>query len=242
MIGSGTHASGYLVSLANHLFQSPIAYYRGKAAYDIAPGYETESDPDFTRPVKPGCLFCHAGSFTPVSGTINEYAAQPFLSSLGWLHSMSWSCRRPIWLVPVRRISSIRPGSRLTTRDSVCEQCHLKGVTRVPTRASSLRTLSSASRWRRRLRPTVTQCRVASNRRSRSSAIQNNWRSANANASVAAECGAGPATIRTTTPPDAVPYYRSRCLNCHANTHYAASHPSRTSNCIGCHMPKKRSQ
>jgi hypothetical protein len=40
-------------------------------------------------------------------------------------------------------------------------------------------------------------------------------------------------------PTDAVPYYRSKCLECHAHTHHVASHPARTSDCIGCHMPKR---
>ena len=43
VIGSGTHASGYLVSLASHLFQSPVAFYRRQAAYGLAPGYETRN-------------------------------------------------------------------------------------------------------------------------------------------------------------------------------------------------------
>src|ERR1700761_1935453 len=47
VIGSGTHASGYIVKLGNHLFQSPVAYYRSREAYDLAPGYEGRPDPDF---------------------------------------------------------------------------------------------------------------------------------------------------------------------------------------------------
>src|SRR5579864_4074056 len=31
-------------------------------------------------------------------------------------------------------------------------------------------------------------------------------------------------------PVDAVPYYRSKCLTCHAHSRFAASHPSRNSN------------
>jgi cytochrome c553 len=108
VIGSGMHASGYIVVLANHLFQSPVAYYRRKAAYGLAPGYETESAPDFTRPVKPGCIFCHAGSFAPVSGTINEYAAQPF-SHLAIGCSRCHGPGASIWLIPVVLISSIPP-------------------------------------------------------------------------------------------------------------------------------------
>ena len=38
VIGSGTHASGYIIDLADHLFQSPVAYYRSRGGYDLAPG------------------------------------------------------------------------------------------------------------------------------------------------------------------------------------------------------------
>src|SRR5438270_7784159 len=48
VIGSGSHASGYIVDIANHLFQSPVAYYSTRAAYGVAPGYERNPDPDFT--------------------------------------------------------------------------------------------------------------------------------------------------------------------------------------------------
>jgi tetratricopeptide (TPR) repeat protein len=40
-------------------------------------------------------------------------------------------------------------------------------------------------------------------------------------------------------PAQSVAYYREKCLHCHVRTSFAADHPSRTSNCIGCHMPKR---
>jgi hypothetical protein len=130
VIGSGTHASGYLISLANHLFQSPVAYYKRRSAYGLAPGYENKPAPDFTRPVEPGCLFCHAGSFKAVSGTQNEYAAKPF-------EHLAIECSRCHGPVDAHlddpSSSNIVNPARLepAARDSICEQCHLKGVARV---------------------------------------------------------------------------------------------------------------
>jgi tetratricopeptide (TPR) repeat protein len=40
-------------------------------------------------------------------------------------------------------------------------------------------------------------------------------------------------------PVDPVSYYRTRCLGCHADTRFASDHPSKSSDCVGCHMPKK---
>ena len=73
VIGSGNHASGYLLDLSGHLFQSPVAYYKSRQAYDLAPGYEGLPNPDFTRPVAEACLFCHSGTALHISGTSNGY-------------------------------------------------------------------------------------------------------------------------------------------------------------------------
>ncbi len=78
VIGSGEHASGYLVNIGGHLFQSPVAYYKSRRAYDLAPGYEHQPDPDFTRPIAEECLLCHSGNALHVSGTLNEYRPPVF--------------------------------------------------------------------------------------------------------------------------------------------------------------------
>src|ERR1700693_1219861 len=78
VIGSGNHASGYLLDVAGHLFQSPVAYYKSRQAYDLAPGYEGRPNPDFTRPVTEGCLFCHSGTPLPILGTPNQYRSPAF--------------------------------------------------------------------------------------------------------------------------------------------------------------------
>src|SRR3954470_7408110 len=49
VIGSGNHASCYAVRMGDHLFQSPICFYNGRG-YGMAPGYEENAAPGFTRP------------------------------------------------------------------------------------------------------------------------------------------------------------------------------------------------
>jgi hypothetical protein len=78
VIGSGNHAFGYLLDIAGHLFQSPVAFYKSRNTYDLAPGYEKDQDPDFTRPVAEGCVFCHVGTELHVSGTDNQFRAPVF--------------------------------------------------------------------------------------------------------------------------------------------------------------------
>ena len=78
VIGSGSHASGYLIQVGDHLFQSPICYYTNRRAYDLAPGYEQIANPDFTRPVGEECVLCHSGRPQHVPGTVNRYASPVF--------------------------------------------------------------------------------------------------------------------------------------------------------------------
>jgi tetratricopeptide (TPR) repeat protein len=42
-------------------------------------------------------------------------------------------------------------------------------------------------------------------------------------------------------PTEPIAYYRSKCLSCH-NAGFPKTHPAATSNCIGCHMPKRDAQ
>src|SRR5580704_13731521 len=71
-------AHGYLVDIGGHLFQSPIAYYKSRQSYDLAPGFENQPDPDFTRPIREECVLCHSGNALHVSGTLNEYRSPVF--------------------------------------------------------------------------------------------------------------------------------------------------------------------
>lgn len=237
VIGSGTHANGYIVSLANHLYQSPVAYYRHRSAYGLAPGYEHEPNPDFTRPIEPGCLFCHAGSFTPVSGTANEYAPKPFVH----LAITCSRCHGPVD-AHLRHpgASNIVNPARLDAdaRDSVCEQCHLKGVARV---------LNPGKRFEdfvpgKPLEATFTIYRYAMPEgaeppfkvisQSEQLALSRCKRASGT------KLWCGTCHDPHNEPVDPVAYYRAKCLVCHAATHFAADHPSKQSNCIGCHMPK----
>jgi tetratricopeptide (TPR) repeat protein len=128
VIGSGSHASAYLIRVGDHLFQSPICYYTSRRTYDLAPGYDRVSEPDFTRPVGEECVLCHSGRPLHIPGTANQYDQPVFLEeaiSCERCHGPAKEhLRRP---VPG---SIINPAKlALPARDSICEQCHLTGVT-----------------------------------------------------------------------------------------------------------------
>ena len=112
-IGSGNHAEGFLVRVGEWLFQSPVAKYKRLDLWDVAPGYESMTHPDFNRRVSSECLACHS------SGAIDDL--QPI--SCEQCHGPAQEHLQR----PAR--NNIQNPSRLSAeaRDAVCEQCHLAG-------------------------------------------------------------------------------------------------------------------
>jgi hypothetical protein len=236
VIGSGTHASGYIMDLGNHLFQSPVAYYLNRSAYGLAPGYEGKPDPDFTRPIATGCVFCHAGSFDAVAGSQNRYGATPF-------PHLAISCNRchgPLaaHLANPSSENIVNPADlEPAARDSVCEQCHLIGVARILnpgkkfTDFSAGKPLEETFSIYHNQSPTGTAFKVISH--SEQLALSKCARGSGG------KMWCGTCHNPHDEPTTPVSYYRERCMLCHAKTAFASDHPDKTSNCIGCHMPKR---
>ena len=75
VIGSGRKGQTYLYWGNNdQLFQLPVSYWTEVASWVNSPGYGDRTL-DFSRPVVPRCLECHATSFQPVanSDVVNRY-------------------------------------------------------------------------------------------------------------------------------------------------------------------------
>lgn len=131
-VGSGKEGKSYLFQLGDSLFQSPLAWYARRKSWDLSPGYGDGDSIDFLRPVTADCLFCHAGKPAPIAGTINQYGPgsplpEPTIGCSRCHGEAEEHARNP------QRSNIVNP-SRLAVRqrDSVCEQCHLSGVARIP--------------------------------------------------------------------------------------------------------------
>jgi len=238
VIGSGKHAAGYLLDLANHLFQSPVAYYNSRQAYDLAPGYENLTNPDFTRPVSDACLFCHSGSALKVPGTANEYRSPPFSAE-------GINCERCHGAVD-RHLKDPRSGTIVNpaelervARDSICEQCHLLGVGRVLNPGKTFSDFRPGepleevfTTYRNVLPPGADgeKFKVISH-------VEQLARSVCAQRSNG-KLWCGTCHDPHNQPLEPIAYFRSKCLSCHARK-FPAAHPNEQSNCIGCHMPKR---
>jgi photosynthetic reaction center cytochrome c subunit len=238
VIGSGNHASGYLLDLAGHLFQSPVAYYKSRAAYDLAPGYEGLPNPDFTRPVADGCLFCHSGTALHISGTSNAYRSPPFSAEAITCERCHGSAEKH--LSDPRAGTIINPAKLdHAARDSICEQCHLLGVGRVLNPGKKFtdfrpgQSLEDVFTTYRNVSPPGADSekfKVVSH-------VEQLARSTCARKSNG-QLWCGTCHDPHNKPLEPVQFYRSKCLSCHMEN-FASSHPDKQSNCIGCHMPRR---
>ena len=238
VIGSGSHASGYLLNVGEHLFQSPVAYYQSRHAYDLAPGYEGLQNPDFTRPVTQGCLFCHSGTALHVAGTSNQYRSPAFSAE-------AITCERCHGTAE-KHLSDPRAGTIINpaklepaARDSICEQCHLLGVGRVLNPDKNFDDFRPGQRLEDTFTTYVNALPSSPGNEAFKviSHVEQLARSTCARESKG-RLWCGTCHDPHNQPIDAVQFYRDKCLSCHTEK-FSASHPARESNCIGCHMPRR---
>jgi len=238
VIGSGNHASGYLVRIGDHLFQSPLSYYTARRAYGMAPGYEKLTDADFTRPVTEECLLCHSGRPRHISGTVSGYespAFDPEAISCERCHGPTAEhLRRP---VPG---SIVNPGKlQGAARDSICEQCHLSGVIRIPNPGKKIEDFRPGLR----LEDVFTVYRFAAPPGSPAGQFKVISHSEQLAASACARNSNGKLWCGVchdphNKPVQPVSYYRERCLSCHARK-ISSVHAAPGRDCVGCHMPRR---
>jgi tetratricopeptide (TPR) repeat protein len=234
VIGSGNHASGYLADMGGDLFQSPVAYYKSRHAYDLAPGYENLPDPDFTRPVQEECVLCHSGTALHVSGTLSRYRAPVFPAEAITCER----CHGPV----EKHLEDPRPGTIINpaklepvVRDSICEQCHLFGAARVPNPGKKLSDFIPGQRLEdtfstyRDLQPGGSFKVISQVEQLALSACARNS---------GGRLWCGTCHDPHDKPLQPAQFYRSRCLSCHTRS-FPASHPSVDSDCLQCHMPRR---
>ena len=80
VIGSGRKGQTYLYWKDDQLFQLPVSYWTEVGSWVNSPGYSNQTL-DFTRPVVPRCLECHASSFESIAdgGVSNRYRREDYV-------------------------------------------------------------------------------------------------------------------------------------------------------------------
>ena len=237
VIGSGNHAFGFLVQRGDHVFQSPLSYYVRRGLWDLAPGYENDPHPDFSRPLTADCLLCHADRPLPIPHTLNRYEPSVF-------SSLAISCDR-CHGSPDTHLKKPIPGSILnpakltaSVRDSVCEQCHLNGEVRIANPGMQISDFQPGMRTEDvyttyvNSRPDSKEIKVVSH-------FEQLARSVCARQSAGRLwCGTCHNPHDKPTEAASAAYYRARCISCHAAS-LDTAHTAPDRDCVACHMPRK---
>jgi len=248
VLGSGRQGIAYLIEHDGFLFESPLNWYSRKRRWDLSPGFEVFNY-HFDRPIRPGCLFCHANRFEPTAGPINQYRRPIFQG-----HAIGCErCHGPGELhvarpttVDGKDMTIVNPADLAPTlRDAVCAQCHLVGdrrVVRVGRREEDYRPglplhrfwtvfVQPPDRAEDRFVGQVEQMHESRCFRASQGRLG---------------CISCHDPHHFPAPAEKVAYYRVRCLECHADR--GCSLPasdrlkqSRDDDCTGCHMPKASS-
>lgn len=234
-IGSRRMGRSYGFIENGYFYQAPAGYYANRRLWGMAPGYENDRKPDFTRPITSDCLFCHASGATPISGTINRYQDTSSLRGI--------SCERchgdpSVHLAHPQKGNIVNPQKLpAAQRDSVCEQCHLAGEARFPQPGRRLMDFRPGQRL-----STYLAVFVAGGERS---GIRVNSHAAALFESRCRQASGQQLWCGTCHDPHSqtVVDYRAKCLGCHASAECpTVRNRSRETeaDCIGCHMPKGR--
>ena len=126
-VGAGKVGYTYMVRIGDYLFESPASWYR-QHGWDASPGYQQMASVDFDRLIDSACLFCHAdnGKFLGSDGRrFSGVALKPVgcdrCHGPGDDHARQPSAKNIV--------NPSKLGQR--ARNSICEQCHLEGETRL---------------------------------------------------------------------------------------------------------------
>ncbi len=232
-VGAGIVGYSYMVSVGKYLFQSPASYYTQTKSWDLTPGYETESNLDFTHQISSGCLFCHTGTVNFVAGTTNQFEDPAFTPI---------SCERchgsPAAHLKSPVAGSIVNPARLAAknRDSVCEQCHLEGEVRILNPGRDW--------WDLQAGQASESVFVAYLRTAPDGTLRAVSQSELLARSQCARQSGGRLWCGTChNPHDDAPNreaaVRKVCLSCHSDLFTARRHPA-AAECASCHMPRLR--
>jgi hypothetical protein len=217
--GSGTRGQSYLYWLGDQLFELPLSYWTDGAQWINSPGFR-DGTANFSRPVYPRCLECHATAITALSPDpfSNHYEKASLVTGIACATCHGPGTKHPAILNPAK-----------FSRDrqvDLCALCHSGGQREELQPAFSylpgevLDQYLKANPADAAEQPEVHGNQVGLLKRSRCYV-----------ASPAMSCS----TCHDVHQPEKeAASYSSKCLGCHE----AKSCPKRRPNCIDCHMPR----
>ncbi len=237
-LGSGRRGRTYLFERQGYWFESPINWYAKKQMWDMAPNYLSAREAPLTLPVDPGCLRCHAsGVASALNDARNHYAGAPFAYggiTCAACHGDPAAHLASGGKTPMADIDRMEP----IRRDSVCLNCHLEGQAAVVRAGRNLEAFVPGDNL---FDYALFFVHVGENGSGGRATSQ--WE-----ALLKSECKRQSGDKLTCTtchdphgspaPSGRVAFYRQRCLQCHNQPGFAASHRPENQDCTECHMAR----
>jgi predicted CXXCH cytochrome family protein len=263
VLGSGNHARAYLHRTSrNTLVELPLGWYAEKgSSWAMSPGYDRPDHAGFTRTVTYGCMFCHNGIPEIQSGSAQSGAEQVFPGRIpegidcqrchgpggnhvqtagtagARLEDIRSTIVNPVRLSPDRQLE-------------ICMQCHLE--------TTSFRLPNSIVRYDRgpfSYRPGEPLANFVlhfdeARDSSRDDRFEINSAAYRLRRSACFQKSEGALRCTTCHDPHDIPrgeeaasHYAAVCRQCHdapLNQLVASGKHTRSGDCLGCHMPRRR--
>ncbi|MFO0953127.1 MAG: multiheme c-type cytochrome [Isosphaeraceae bacterium] len=240
-LGTGARGVAFLAERDGSLFLSPLGWFTSGPRWDLNPGYRTRNE-HFDRPVTAECLFCHANRVERAGGKDPVF------------HGLAIGCERchgPGALHAERQ--ETRDGRDLTIvnpadlspvlRDSVCQQCHVRGISRTSRPGRSLTDYRPGLRLDDFLNLVSATADPLSRSLGKGQVEQMKESRCYEETEGQLGCISCHAPHRKPAPSERVAFYRDRCLKCHSHQPCSLPEPTRLSrnpqnDCVACHMPR----
>jgi Flp pilus assembly protein TadD len=234
-LGSGHLGTTYLYSIEDYLFESPVAWYAATQDYDMKPGLAQMQEIPPPLPMESNCLRCHMSAVQSSDpGTINRYKGLPFLHSGITCEACHGDSRQH---VITKGKSSIVNPARLDAdrRDSICISCHLEGDVSVEKAAQSAlkyrpgESISSFMAY-------YVLAGVSPTARGVSEVEQFSQSTCKRVTGDRMSCTSCHDPHFTPDAQHRISFFRSKCLACHNQPEFSATHHPENQDCTSCHM------
>lgn len=236
-LGSGHLGTTYLYSIGDFLFESPIAWYALSQSYDMKPGLAELDRMPPPLPMQSGCMRCHMSAVQASDpGTINRYRGLPFLHGGITCEACHGDSGHHVAMDGKGLI--VNP-ARLNPeqRDSICISCHLEGdvsVERAGHSALNYRPGELISTYM------AFYVRTGANLTDRavSEVEQLSQSMCKRTSGDRMSCMSCHDPHYTPDAAHRVAFFRGKCLACHNQPEFAATHHPENQDCTSCHMPR----
>jgi predicted CXXCH cytochrome family protein len=249
-VGSGRHAYSYLVEVDGFLVESPVAWYTGKAVWDMAPGYDDPRQKGFERAIGEGCLFCHTGRAEAVGQSTHRMHITEIAIGCerchgpGSLHVQRHQDRLPGKGVRSGEIDFTIVNPAILSRDlaeAICQQCHLESDATVTHRGRKMADFRPGLRGQ-----DFRQVYVLDDEDQPMTVvghIEQMHRSPCYQGSKTFSCLTCHNPHGEPAEKDRVAHYKAICLDCHGPSRCKVDpvqlrNESPDNNCVQCHMPR----